>query len=155
MEQARAPALRRPSRTAVIAGAVVAAYLAFAVFAQLVGEDEDARIENAEQLDVFCAVLYSDYPGMLSTVADQGGAFGPATRAEAFFPGFTSALAVAPEEFQEETAYLIEGLERAFSGELTPVEMEAYVEAYDELQAEATPLCDQVGRDILDGVVAD
>jgi hypothetical protein len=140
------PADRPQSRTRVVAGAVVLAYVAFAVFAQLIGEDEEARGEAA-RFDGFCTAVYADYPGLLSAVASQAGSGGPFDGRN-FYGSFFESAGVAPEEFQDEVATLIEGLELASSGELTRAEVDAYIQTYEELRTAATPTCNQVAEEI-------
>jgi hypothetical protein len=143
---------RPPSRTGMIVAGVVAAYVAFAVFAQLIGEDEDPVVQDAASLDVFCTTLYSDYPGILQMLVYQGDSFGPAGPggpiSEGLSGGFFNVAQFAPAEFEDQAAYLVEGIQRASNGELAPNEVDAYIQAYDELRTEATPTCDRVGDQI-------
>jgi hypothetical protein len=140
---------RQASRARVVAGAVVLAYVAFAVFAQLIGEDETDRAE-ATRLNGFCTALYSDYAGLLSTLAYEGDVIGPfadTAGGRQLYGEFINAD-LAPEEFRDEVDHLAEGLDRAVNGELAPAEVDAYIRAYEELQEAARPTCDAVGQEI-------
>ncbi|MGH9213743.1 MAG: hypothetical protein ACRD2C_24170 [Acidimicrobiales bacterium] len=144
------PTEQRPrARGRLVAAVVALAYVAFAVFAQLIGEDQPDEAELV-RLDAFCAALYSDYGGLISSLAYEGDAFGPLGGSEGgqpFFTGFIDAD-LAPAEYRDDVAFLTEGIDRAVAGDLPPEEVETYLDAYEDLRDRATPTCDRVGREI-------
>jgi hypothetical protein len=145
------------ARKLLIAGVAAALFVGFIFFTRWSGDDPDSVESLGDQdlsnLEQFCFVMNSSfmsYDVMLPTVAGLATAEGglpvdtPAARgiAESFLIRFVDDL---PDKFTDKGAVVAEGLEKALDGDLEPDEVERYVAAFEDLQAESASDCADVG----------
>jgi hypothetical protein len=139
------PGLTR--KLAIAAGAVAA----FFGFVALTGWTSSGELDEQDKRDLgtFCYVmsLSSDYEAMLRTAVMPGGqdVLGGGGAIDNGFSSFieNTLLEHAPETYRDDASHVVQGLERGLQGELTPDEVDAYIDDFHRLEDRSSGDCEQ------------
>lgn len=141
-------------RLAIAAGAVAA----FFGFVALTGWTSSGELDDQErqELSTFCYALSlaGDYENMIMTAAFSGGGdvFGGGGAIDTGISSFIESTLVdyAPSQYREQAGDLVEGLQRALRGELSPDEADEYVREFRNLEGQARGDCEQFDGEVVD-----
>jgi hypothetical protein len=140
-----------PRRKLTIAAGAVAAFIGFVALTGWTSSGEMDEQERRE-MSTFCSALAlsSDYESTLMTAAfagDQEVLGGGGGLIDAGVSSFieNTLLDAAPERYREDASHLVEGLERALRGQLTPEQASSYAADYQRLEQRATGDCEEFG----------
>ena len=131
-----------------IAAGAVAAFVGFVALTSWT-KSGDMSEQQTQELGTFCYVvsLSSDYESMLRTGSLPGGpdVLGGGGAIDQGFSTFieNTLLDYAPEQYRDDAAHVVQGLEQGIRGELTPEEADGYIQDFRALEARSSGDCEQ------------
>ena len=136
------------TRKLAIAAGAVAAFFGFVALTAWTSSGELSERDKRE-LGIFCSAMAqsSGYESALRTALVSGGqdVFGGGGVVDNGISSFieNTLLESAPERYRDDAAHLVEGLEQGLQGQLTPEQVDGYIDDYHRLEDRSSGDCEQ------------